>query len=452
MTNPLMLWLYRILFPLVSLGLMPYYLWRMRRRGGYRQNFGDRFGGIRRLRPKPAGVRRVWLQAVSVGEMLAIAPILEALRQDGAEVFLTTTTSTGFRLARERYRGLAMGIGYFPIDWWPFSARAWRRIAPDLVILTEGERWPEHARQARNRGIPVININARLSDRSFRRLRSLRRWLPAVPRFLLADITRLLPCSSQDEARFRELGAAPERILTTGNIKLDVSIPRLGEIARSELRRELGLPASLILLGSSTWPGEEESLVEALQAARASGLRCALLLVPRHAERRGEIEQALRRTGLRTHFRTSGTAKAEVDVAVADTTGELRQLIQLSDLVFVGKSLAPYTEGQTPVEAAVLEKPMIFGPGMGNFSAIARDLVSRGAARQIPDAGSLATEVRELLGNPGRRAQLAAAAAAWHRDNGGAVERTLAVIRAELAILQVPPPAPRPASGSAGQN
>ena len=112
------------------------------------------------------------------------------------------------------------------------------------------------------------------------------------------------------------------------------------------------------------------------------------------------------------------------------------RLLQLADLVFVGKSLPPHTEGQTPVEAAALEQPILFGPGMGNFRLIARDLLARGAAREVADAAGLATAAAELLGEAAPRGQLAAAAAAWHRANAGAVERTLAVIRAELAQLR----------------
>ena len=147
-----MLWLYRLFFIPALVVLTPLYLWRMRRRGGYQADFAHRFGAHPSL--PPPGVKRVWLQAVSVGEMLAIGPLLEALHRDGVEVYLTTTTSTGYRLANDRYLGLTVGIGYFPLDAWPFSARAWRRIAPDLAILTEGERWPEHLAQARKRGVP----------------------------------------------------------------------------------------------------------------------------------------------------------------------------------------------------------------------------------------------------------------------------------------------------------
>jgi 3-deoxy-D-manno-octulosonic-acid transferase len=423
-----MLWFYRLLFIPALLVMTPVYLRRMWRRGGYRGGFRQRFGGHKRL-PKPiAGAPRVWLQAVSVGEMFAIGPILQALHRDGVEVYLTTTTSTGFRIANDRYLAITAGIGYFPIDWWPFVTRAWRRIAPTLVIIAEGERWPEHMHQAAKRGVPVLCINARLSDRSYQRMKM----FSSSARLMLRDITRLLPCSAHDEARFRELGVPVERMLTTGNIKLDVNIAPLAEAERVRLRRELGLPPGLVLLGSSTWPGEAEALLEALRLTRERGVRCSLLLVPRHAERRLEIERLLQKGGWKHHLRSRGAASGEIDVAVGDTTGELRNFTQLADLVFVGKSLPPHTEGQTPVEAAALEKPILFGPGMSNFRMIAEDLVRRGAAREVRDATAVPAAVQELFRDATQREKLAAAAAQWHRENSGAVERTLAVIREEL--------------------
>ncbi len=425
-----MIWIYRLLFPFVLLAAAPYYLLRMRRRGGYGDGFWHRFGLPPRLPARRAGVRRVWLQAVSVGEVLAVEPIVRALAGEGTEVMLTTTTSTGYRVAVEGQMPHLLGIAYFPMDWMPFSSRAWARIAPDLAIVTEGERWPEHMHQARSRGVRLLCINGRISDRSYRRLRR----IPAAASFVLGGMTRLLAGSPQDAERFRELGFPSPRISVTGNIKLDVHIPLMDEAGRATLRGELGLPAGgLVLLGSSTWPGEEEALVHALMAARAKGVDCSLLIVPRHAERRAEIERLLKATGLPFHMRTRGKASGTVDIAVGDTTGELRAMTQLADLVFVGKSLAPHTEGQTPVEAAALGKPILFGAGMGNFRLIARDLVVRGAARTVADAADLAGQAAALLGDPARRALLSAAAASWRSDNGGAVDRTLAVIREELA-------------------
>jgi 3-deoxy-D-manno-octulosonic-acid transferase len=217
-----------------------------------------------------------------------------------------------------------------------------------------------------------------------------------------------------------------------GNLKLDLTIPPLGEPERTELRRSLGLRDGLVLLGSSTWEGEELALVQALKAARSRGLPVSLLLVPRHAERRDVVAAALAKTGLRFHLRSHGDAPHDVDIAVADTTGELQRLTQLGDVVFCGKSLAPHEGGQSPVEAASLGKPLLFGPHMSNFRAIARALRECGGAREVLNESELIAVCVELLADEPQRARMGAAALAWHAQNRGAVERTLAVIREYL--------------------
>jgi 3-deoxy-D-manno-octulosonic-acid transferase len=427
-----MIWLYRLIFLPALILSSPYYLRRMRRRGGYGRNFGHHFGATPPLPPRRPGVRRIWLQAVSVGEMLAVGPLLAALKKDASvEVYLTTTTSTGYQLARERYAALVAAVGYFPFDWWPFSARAWRRIRPDLAIIMEGERWPEHLHQAARRGVPVLGINARLSDRSFRRMSKVRGLVPA----LFGGITCSLAVSPEDEARLRALGFPPARLRVLGNMKLDLTIPPLTVPQKSELRRALGLGEGLVLLGSSTWDGEELALVQALKAARSRGLKVSLLLVPRHAERRDGVAAALAKTGLRFHLRSHGAASREVDVAVGDTTGELRDFAQLADLVFCGKSLPPHEGGQSPIEAAALGKPLLFGPRMTNFREIVRALRACGGAREVLNGSELITACVELLEDPAQRARMSAAEFAWHAHNRGAIERTLTVIREELARL-----------------
>jgi len=473
-----MIWLYRILFFPALLFMLPYYLLRMWRRGGYGPGFSQRFGGGIALGARRAGVKRVWLQAVSVGEMQAIAPLLNALKQRGdVEVYLTTTTSTGHKIALERYgekSGLTAGVGYFPLDWWMFSARAWRRVRPDLVILMESEIWPEHIAQARGRGVPVLVINARLSDRSFSRMKT---WSRVAMPLMRKGITRVLACSGEDATRFRELGFAPEQVTMTGNIKWDVTIPALSESEKTTLMEELGFVAqgrakppaepesdacattcgsaggfalpsqvtqsairnpqsAMILLGSSTWPGEEEACIDALRAVRAAGVDARLLLVPRHMERRGEVEAMLEKeakpAGLTWHFRSRGAAPAPVDIAVGDTTGELRKFTQLADLVFVGKSLAPHTEGQTPVEAAALGRAIIFGNGMSNFREISQRLVKAGAAFVVQNREELSAVAARVLRDEAEREKMMAAAAACYRGNQGAVARTLAVVDAML--------------------
>lgn len=421
-----MIWIYRLLFLPALLLASPYYLWRMRKRGGYAEGFTHRFGEVPDLPPKTSARKRVWLQAVSVGEMLAIGPLLEGLKRDGCEVYLTTTTSTGYALAKEKYTALTLGIGYFPLDFWAFNSRAWRGVQPDLCILMEGERWPEHIRAAHLRGVPVLSVNARLSDRSFRRSARFK-W---AVRSLARGITRILCAAKRDEQRFRALGFTTDRLTTTGNLKLDVTIPLLDAPALTALRRDVGLPADgLVLLGSSTWPGEEESLVEALKTARAHGHSVSLLLVPRHAERRDALRTMLAGSGLTYHFRSAGSAPTAVDVAVGDTTGELRKLTQLADLVFVGKSLPPHDGGQTPVEAAILGKPVLHGPAMTNFRDIIRSLTEAEAVRGVETHGDLVRAAVELLENAADREALANAAREWSAANRGATERTLAEVR-----------------------
>ena len=432
-----MIWLYRLLFLPALLLASPYYLWRMRRRGGYASGFGHRFGEVPALPPKRPGVNRVWIQAVSVGEMLAVGPLLEALHREGMEIYLTTTTSTGYALAKQKYASLTVGIGYFPIDFWPFNARAWRRVQPDLCLLMEGERWPEHIHAAQRHGVPMLCINARLSDRSFRRSARFA-W---IVRASSRSVAKFLCAAKRDEQRFRALGIPAAKLHTTGNLKLDVAIPLLDADAKAALRRALGLPPAptapgqaggLVLLGSSTWPGEEKALLETLRQSRARGLAVSLLLVPRHAERREELRALLERSGFTFLFRSAGAAPGIVDVAVGDTTGELRNLTQLADLVFVGKSLPPHDGGQTPVEAAILGKPVLHGPHMTNFRDIIRSLSEAAAVRRVETPAHLVRIGVELLADTAQRETLAAAAREWSAANRGATDRTLAEIKRVL--------------------
>lgn len=418
-----MLWLYRLFFLPAMLLAAPFYLRRMWKRGGYRTGFGQRFGAVAALPAKRAGVARIWLQAVSVGEVLAMGPLMKRLVESGrAEVYLTTTTSTGYALAREKFASMTVGVGYFPLDWWLFSRRAWAKIQPDLVLLAESELWPEHLTQAAKRQTPVVLVNARLSDRSFRRLDSVRTLAGRMYR----KITCILPSSEQDAARFRKLGVPAEKLVTTGNLKFDVGIKALDSWERAMLRRELGFADNqLVILGSSTWPGEELAMLRLLERARRDGIICQLLLVPRHAERREEIESLLNTRPLNWHFRSRGQALGQVDVCVADTTGELQKLTQVADVVFVGKSLPPNEGGQTPIEAALLEKPILFGPAMSNFRVAAGSLTECGAALCVADEVELVDQGLALLRDEKRRAAMATAASAWHKANQGAMDRTL---------------------------
>ena len=439
----IMIWLYRALFLPLLLLSSPYYLRRMLKRGGYGKSFHHRFGLMSGVPLRRNGVKRIWIQAVSVGELLAIDPLLRLLSKDERyEVVLTTTTSTGFTLALERYSSIAAAIGIFPLDFWLFSVLAWKRIKPDMAILMEGERWPEHIYQARSRGVPIALINARISDRSFARYYT----YSFVCEYLLYPLNLILAATEQDYDRLITLGVNPEKMIMSGNLKLDIEIqPRLKEEAILSLTEELGFtnhekkkPDSkykpLILLGSSTWPGEELAILHAFEDVLNEGIDCRLLIVPRHAERRKEIKSLLERQSLPFHFRTMNKkAPHSVMIYVADTTGELVMLTQPADLVFIGKSLPPHDGGQTPIESAALGKPILFGPQTSNFRLICNNLEETGAAKRVNDVDELRKVTVALLKSNNELIEMAENAKQWDQDNQGATERTLGEIRKLLS-------------------
>ena len=423
-----MSWAYRILFPLLLIPALPYYFWRMLRRGGYGSGFSQRFGFFPSQGPKTPGKRRFWLQAVSVGEIEAIGPLLRQLQATGeAEIILTTTTSTGYRLAKERYADVAQAIGIFPADLWPCSALAWRRIQPDVVILVEGELWPEHLAQARARGVPAYLINGRISDKSFARHQRFRK----LSHHVLGHFRQIAAGSEEDARRFRVLGFDST---VTGNIKFDVAsdAPMSAEEC-ARLRADLGFgadPRTVVLLGSSTWKGEETALLKIIRELRAAGTDVRLLLVPRHSERRAEVAAEVSASGLDWHQRSSGgpVAPAGTIVHLADTTGELRRLTRAADLAFCGKSLAPHEGGQTPIECAAAGVAIVYGPRMTNFRDICRGLEKAKAASRAEDGDALGGKIRTLSGDERERTEMGRNGAAWHQGNRGATERTLALL------------------------
>jgi len=435
-----MMLLYRLLYLPGLFVALPYYLYRMWRRGGYGKRFSNRFGSIRNVPAKRDGVKRIWIQAVSVGELLAIDPLLKEFSTDPTiEVILTTTTSTGYRLLEEKYAENTVWHGIFPMDFWWFSKRAWKALRPDLAILMEGELWPEHIHQAYSRKVPVLLINARLSDRSFSRHFRMK----AITRPYFQKLNGIFTGSDTDQKRFRKLEwLESERIQLTGNLKLDLQLdPPMEDGEKTTLTKEMGFHGEMptdrfpfVLLGSSTWPGDEELLLDSYISLREFYPELRLLLVPRHAERAKEIEALLKNRPINYHFRSQAKqAPPSTHVYVADTTGELRMLTQIADLVLIGKSLAPNKGGQTPVEAAALGKALIFGPDMSNFRDISRRLARTGAARKLAGNEHLLETVKELIDNPDVRLDMGKKAEALIKASDGATGRTSQAIKVFLS-------------------
>ncbi|MFT4901480.1 MAG: 3-deoxy-D-manno-octulosonic-acid transferase [Lentimonas sp.] len=435
-----MIWIYRLLYlPALLVGL-PYYLLRMWRRGGYRKDFQHRFGRFHHLAPKEANSQRVWLQAVSVGEVLAVGPLIDALQTDPSiEIVLTTTTSTGYREARKRYQHKVLSIGIFPLDFWLFTRSAWARIQPDCIILTESELWPEHLHQAKRRKVPCYLVNARISDRSFERYQK----IPKLAARLLSKFTGIYTASELDRARVIQLGASATKTFSFGSVKFDVAVePCLSPSAKSALREELGFVSAaagecpIVLLGSSTWPGEERALIQAQAKLTTQGIDCRLLLVPRHAERAGEILAELLQQPLHWHQRSTGAqALPGTHIYLADTTGELTQLSQIAEIAFIGKSLPPHHGGQTPIEAASLGLPILMGPNMNNFKDVSQSLVHSGAARKVAHAEELEQAILALIKDPAARAAMTQAGRSWHADNRGSSQRiATAILAAQVSM------------------
>ena len=423
-----MIWLYRLLYLPALLIALPYYGLRMWRRGGYAKDFQHRLGRFRRLDSPASGKKRIWLQAVSVGEILAIGPLIQALQADNTiEIVLTTTTSTGYAEARKRYQDLVYSIGVFPLDFWIFSRLAWKRIQPDAIILTESELWPEHLHRARKNGVPTFLVNARISDTSFKRYQK----VPRLAKRLLQKLDYVFAASDLDQTRLLTLGSKAETTASTGSIKFDVSISEpLNEAARTALLKELGFdtppsqPKPFILLGSSTWPGEEAILLRIQEKLISTGVDCRLLIVPRHAERGAELVRLLKEQALAWHQRSQGTVPEEsIRIQLADTTGELTRLSQAADLAFIGKSLPPNMGGQTPIEAAGLGVPILMGPNMTNFKDVAKSLVRSGAARVAADESSLETLILDLVKDEHTRRSMSQAGIDWHLKSKGSSAR-----------------------------
>ena len=413
-----MIILYRILFPLLALLLSPYYLRRMLRRGGYQKKMGYRLGNWPSLDKKEKGKKRIWIQAVSVGEVSSISRLLQLLFEDEQfEIILSGTTSTGLKTAGQKYGERLKAHGPFPLDWLPFSQKAWDKIQPDLVVMVDSELWPEHFHQAQKRGIPIIIINARLSDRSFARLGKLK-WLHSL---LLPNNLQVITASERQAKRWKTLGLDEKRTLISGNLKIDaVDLSGAGITNRATLIKEFGFEQeSIVIAGISTWPGEEKLLIEITQGLRLENFDVRLLLVPRHAERRNEVIKTLQTCELPNHVRSHGhSAPMGNIVYLGDTTGELSQLIKVADLGFMGKTLPPNRGGQNPIEPIALQIPLIVGPHFQNFHETCSDMFLHGAALGCKTKADIIKEIRQLVQNPTKRAEVKNNAHQWMLSQG----------------------------------
>jgi 3-deoxy-D-manno-octulosonic-acid transferase len=408
---------------------LPGYFAKMMRRGGYREKFGQRLGIYdSEVRNRLSNQRSTWLHAVSVGEVniaLKLANALRALEPD-LRCVLTTTTTTGFALARKAAPSW-IEVMYTPLDYWPIMRRAFSVIRPARIVLVEAEVWPNLAAAANARRIPLALVNARLSPRSERRYRRFRFFV--APTFRLLDFV-CVP-ERNDVERWTALGVPRNRIHVTGSIKFDPDVQAQTQSVATSLRDVLPdvSPDSLVLFGGSTHRGEEEILARVFLRLREQFPSLRLFIAPRHVERLQEIRAQLSAMPLRVTLASEALTggAADADCMVLDTTGELQRWYSIATVVFVGKSLAAHG-GQNPVEPILAGKPVVFGPHMENFATLAKTLVSNNAARQVNDADSLERTVGELLRDSESRQRLVENAHSALREHEGATGRAATLI------------------------
>ena len=366
-----------------------------------------------------------WVHAVSVGEAIAAAPLVDGLRRLYPELPLvvSTVTETGAHVVRERYAALGEHR-FFPVDLPGAARRAVRALRPAFVIVMETELWPNTLRALAARGVPVLIANGRISDRSYRRYRLVRGFMRRV----LRDVRVFAMQSEEDARRIIALGADPERVVVTGNLKHEPAADAPGAV--DLWRRLLGLYAGQrVWIAGSTHRGEEAPVLAAHRAARAECPDLTLVLAPRHPERTAEVLALVAAAGWPAVRRSELPREREPGaVIVLDTVGELATLYAIADVVFVGGSLVPHG-GHNLLEAALRRKPVLSGPHTHNFRESTALLEAAGAALVVQGAEDLGRALGRLLADGALRAKMGEAGCEAAAARHGAVRETLELVR-----------------------
>ncbi len=405
--------LYRALTVLAS-PLITFYLGRRRRAGKEDpERYPERLGVAGAARPDG---RLVWVHGASVGEALAALPLIERILEgsDSLHVLVTTGTVTSARLMAERLPPRAFHQ-YAPIDR-PDAVRGfldhWR---PDLALWSESEFWPNLLTDAQGRGLPMILVNGRMSDRSYKRWKLMR----GVIRPLLGGFALCLAQSEQDAMRLRDLGAA--EVHAMGNLKSAAPPLPVDQAALDEMRAAVG--SRPLWLAASTHPGEETLAAASHRALAANRPGLLTVIAPRHPERGPVIAAGLRDSGLTVALRSAGEPITEnTDIYLADTLGELGLFYRLTPVAFVGGSLVPHG-GQNPLEPARLDCAIVYGPHMANFAAFTAAFATAQGAMEAADGAGLTAALGKLLNDPDERHRRIAAARAVAEAEAGVLDR-----------------------------
>ncbi len=417
--------LYSILFFCVILVGLPYFLFQGILHHKYLVSLPQRLG---LLPPEFEHLRsrKIWIHAVSVGEVLAVLPLVRRVRVEFPEhsLLVSTTTATGQELARTKLRD-SVHCFFFPLDFAWVTRRVLRQIQPDLVVIAETEVWPHFLRQCQRQRIPVLLANGRISDRSVKNYERIT-WMT---RKVLPWFSACLMQTSSDCERIVRIGAPREKVEACGNLKYDLNPPADLDQKIDFFRTLLGISGyRFVLIAGSTLKGEEEIVLGAFAEFQKVEPLALLILAPRHPERFSEVAALLQLKGV-NFVRRSKLACIEPagfllkpEVILLDTIGELATLYALADLVLVGGSLVP-RGGHNILEPALFHKPVLFGPHMNNFKEMARLFLERQAGFMVQNEAELKSSLDRLYHDPALRKATGEKGFSIIEDNRGATEK-----------------------------
>ncbi|MFH0771720.1 MAG: 3-deoxy-D-manno-octulosonic acid transferase [Candidatus Omnitrophota bacterium] len=419
--------LYDLFFLIFSILYLPYFLIK----GKWRNFSGQRLGifsgqTISRLK----GLNPIWIHAVSVGEVMASLPLYEEIKErfPSEKVIVSTVTSTGNRLARERFKGVAEII-YLPLDISFVTNKVVRMVRPKVVLIAETEIWPNFIASLKSYGAKIALFNGRISNKSFRRYHL----LGSLVKGVLANIDLFLMQSQSDAERIISLGALPKRVKATGNLKYDAAFmgQKAGAFGASALvsRENFGLTKeSLLLIAGSTHPGEEIVILRCYRKLIGKFPELRLLIAPRHVNRSSSLLNICEEYGFRpclvSRAKETRNPLKKDEILILDIMGILSAAYSICDIAFIGGSLIK-KGGQNPLEAAYYSKAIVFGPYTHNFEAVTSQLLSAGAAVQVKDEDGLLSSIsgllndRAVLGVMGRKARVVL------ESNSGAAKRDI---------------------------
>ena len=371
----------------------------------------------------------IWIHALSVGEVLSSTGLIKKLKEGYPDCSLVFSVSTrgGYEIARKSFAKERDFIFFFPYDFIWTVRPLIRRIDPLLFLLIETDLWPNFLNELAKFGVPAILVNGRISPRSYRRYKR----VSFFTKHLFSSFDCCCMQTETDANRIVAIGALPDKVHITGNIKFDQPMVSASDEEISVLRASLQIrPMARVFVAGSTHEGEEAILLRCFKALKKSFPDLVLIVVPRDPGRAYAVQRVFEQAGFVAPLRT-GLDKMDTDAIpeaiIVDSIGELRWLYAIGDVVFVGKSLVNLG-GQNPLEPAALKKPILFGPHMFNFELVAQMLVREGGAFQVADEEELLEQVKSLLLDPKRSNLMGERAYEVFCMNRGAVEKTLRIV------------------------